>query len=136
MEPITISAIVAALAAGAAAAAKDTASSAIKDAYVGLKELIKRRFAASEALQVVVEKHEEKPDAWKAALEETLAELKADKDPEITDCTRSLLDAVAKARPNKRVETNTATASGRGVAAAGNSVAAGRDAVVSGYRKR
>jgi hypothetical protein len=41
MDPI--SAILAALAAGAAAAAKETASSAIKDAYVGLKSLIKKK---------------------------------------------------------------------------------------------
>ena len=43
MDPITL--IVAALAAGAAAGLGDTASQAIKDAYAGLKGLIKRRFA-------------------------------------------------------------------------------------------
>nr|WP_287107984.1 MULTISPECIES: hypothetical protein [unclassified Microcystis] len=37
--------ILAALAAGAAAAAKDTAGTAVKDAYEGLKALIKKKFA-------------------------------------------------------------------------------------------
>ena len=42
MEPISL--ILAALAAGAAAAAKDTAGTAVKDAYEGLKALIKKKF--------------------------------------------------------------------------------------------
>ena len=43
MEPITAT-IVAALLAGATAAAKDVATAAIKDAYAGLKRLIKDRY--------------------------------------------------------------------------------------------
>ena len=41
MDPITL--IVTALAAGAALGITDTASSAIKDAYAGLKALVKKR---------------------------------------------------------------------------------------------
>ena len=44
MDPITL--IVTALAAGAALGLKDTASSAIKDAYQGLKTLVKKRLAS------------------------------------------------------------------------------------------
>src|ERR1700722_6846176 len=43
MDPVTL--IVAALVAGAAAGLKDTASSAIKDAYNGLRGLVLRRLA-------------------------------------------------------------------------------------------
>ena len=43
MEPITVS-IVAALAAGAVAATKEVATSAVKDAYAGLKRLIVDRY--------------------------------------------------------------------------------------------
>ena len=43
MEPISL--IIAALSAGAIAAAKDTAGTAVKDAYQGLKTLIKNKFA-------------------------------------------------------------------------------------------
>ncbi len=43
MDPITIS-IVTALAAGAVAGAKDIATSAVKDAYTGLKQVIHDRY--------------------------------------------------------------------------------------------
>ncbi len=42
MEPISL--ILAALAAGAVAAAKDTAGTAVKDAYESLKALIKKKW--------------------------------------------------------------------------------------------
>lgn len=45
MDPISL--IVAALAAGVAASAKDVAGSAVKDAYCGLRGLIIRRLHAS-----------------------------------------------------------------------------------------
>ena len=47
MEPLSL--IVAALLAGAAAAAKDTTSTAIKDGYQGLKVLIERKLAGQPA---------------------------------------------------------------------------------------
>ena len=43
MDPITL--IVTALAAGAALGVKDAASSAVKDAYAGLKALVSKRLA-------------------------------------------------------------------------------------------
>ncbi|MFN7216623.1 MULTISPECIES: hypothetical protein [unclassified Microcystis] len=48
MEPISL--ILAALAAGAVAAAKDTAGTAVKDAYESLKALIKKKFGSSVCL--------------------------------------------------------------------------------------
>lgn len=53
MDPITVT-IVTALAAGAAAAAKDVATDAIKDAYAGLKRLVTDRYRkTSEAVDLV-----------------------------------------------------------------------------------
>ena len=51
MDPVTM--IVAALAAGASAALKDTAGEAIKDAYAGLKALIKRKLGDTPEADVV-----------------------------------------------------------------------------------
>jgi hypothetical protein len=53
MEPISL--IIAALGAGAIAAAKDTASTAVKDAYQGLKTLIKKKFESEPKAQMVLE---------------------------------------------------------------------------------
>jgi hypothetical protein len=46
MDPVTL--ILTALVAGAAASVKDTANQAVKDAYNGLQDLIKRKFAVSQ----------------------------------------------------------------------------------------
>lgn len=52
MDPVTVT-IVSALAAGAAAGATDAATSAIKDAYAGLKRLIVDRYGkTSEAVDL------------------------------------------------------------------------------------
>lgn len=54
MEPVTIT-IVTALAAGALAAAKDVATSAVKDAYAGLKKLIIDRYHKAGPLVAAIE---------------------------------------------------------------------------------
>ncbi len=53
MEPISL--IIAALVAGATAAAKDTAEKTVKDAYEGLKTLIKRKFEGDPLAQGLVD---------------------------------------------------------------------------------
>ena len=57
MDPITL--IVTALAAGAALGVSDTASSAVKDAYAGLKALVKKRFRGKADAELVLAKHEQ-----------------------------------------------------------------------------
>ena len=47
----------AALTAGAAAAAMDTAGAAIKDGYQGLKALLQNKLAGNQAATVVLEEH-------------------------------------------------------------------------------
>ena len=66
MDPISL--IVAALAAGAAAGVSDTASTAVKDAYTGLRELVRRRLAGRAAAEVALAEHESAPEIWRAPL--------------------------------------------------------------------
>jgi len=93
MEPISL--ILTALVAGAVAAAKDTAEKGVKDAYQGLKTLIKRRFAdkGKEDDSNILDKHEKKPDskAVKALLEEELIEIEIGTDEEILNAAREVL---------------------------------------------
>ncbi|QLE41887.1 hypothetical protein FD723_16650 [Nostoc sp. C052] len=93
MEPISL--IIAALGAGAIAATKETAGTAVKDAYQGLKALIKQRFAdqGKEDDSNIVDKHEKKLDseAFKALLQEELTNLGVDKDAEIIKLAQELL---------------------------------------------
>ncbi|OLT07312.1 hypothetical protein BJF90_14385 [Pseudonocardia sp. CNS-004] len=56
MEPVTL--IAAALAAGVAAGAQDTAAEAVKDAYNGLKTLVGRRLAGRSDDESVLERLE------------------------------------------------------------------------------
>jgi hypothetical protein len=74
MEPISL--ILAALAAGAVAAAKDTAGTAVKDAYESLKALIKKKFAEKGKTDssTILDKYEQKPEKTKALLEDELEE--------------------------------------------------------------
>lgn len=81
MEPTSL--ILAALVAGAAAAAKDTASQAIKDAYAGLKALVQKRFADKPEAETALVQHEKKPDVWKEPLKDALTETGANQDEEI-----------------------------------------------------
>ncbi|SRR6266487_5202119 len=92
MDPITL--ILTALTAGVAASAKDTASTAIKDSYNGLKALIQRKFAGKPAAEMALKEHEKKPDVWKAPLEEGLKETETDQDLEIIAAAQKLMTLV------------------------------------------
>jgi hypothetical protein len=61
MDPLTL--IIGALAAGAAASAKDTAAQAIKDAYAGFKRSLIARFGARPELQSAIEQVEKRPES-------------------------------------------------------------------------
>ncbi len=89
MEPISL--ILAALVAGAVAAAKDTAGTAVKDAYDGLKTLIKQRFADNEGAKVVLDEHEKDPETYEAALKKKLSEAEVDRDEEILKVAQEVL---------------------------------------------
>ena len=96
MDPI--SAMVAALVAAAAEAAKPTAVQAVKDAYEGFKALIVRKFAKSSTpLQAV----EEKPtsETRQSALKEELADAHADRDAEILSALQQLTATLKQYAP-------------------------------------
>ncbi len=98
MEPIAL--IIGALAAGATAAAKDTSSQVVKDAYAGLKTLIQRRFVEKKAPEgeMAMTKYEEKPRAWEEPLKDALRQTDADKSYAILDAVK-LLKAVLEKTP-------------------------------------
>jgi hypothetical protein len=89
MDPLSL--IIAALAAGAAAAAKDTAGAAIKDSYQGLKGLIQRKLVGDPAAAVVLEEHEKDPATYDAPLKKKLAAAAAEQDAAILQAARELL---------------------------------------------
>lgn len=88
MDPVTL--IVTAVALGASAGLKDTAATAVKDAYAALKALLGRR-------RVDVSGVERRPDsaAQRSALEENLADTPDIPDEELLAAARRVTDAVA-----------------------------------------
>jgi hypothetical protein len=93
MDPITI--VAAALTLGIAAGLKPTAEQAVKDAYQGLKQLIERRY------NVDLGSLERKPEskAQRAAVEESLLDASADKDEELLDKAKALIDLIKHQTP-------------------------------------
>jgi hypothetical protein len=92
MDPLSI--IVTALSVGAATGAKETVSEAIKDSYHGLKSLVKRKLANKPEAEMVLAKHEEKPEVWEAPLKQALIEVGAERDGEIIEASRNLLTLI------------------------------------------
>jgi len=90
LESQAMEIILAALAAGAAAAAKDTAGTAVKDAYEGLKAFAEKGKTDDSD---IVDKHEKKPDSEgvKTLLKEELLEAKIDRDAEVIKTAEELL---------------------------------------------
>jgi hypothetical protein len=99
MDPITL--IVTALAAGAAVGVKDTASAMVKDAYAGLKALVKKRLGGGPGAELVLAKHEQAPEAWQAPLMAELAGTGADRDRDLIAAAQALLDLVGEAGGGK-----------------------------------
>src|SRR5690349_13439524 len=92
MDPITL--IVTALAAGAAAGMKDTASAMVKDAYAGLKALVKKRLGDEPGAELVLARHEQAPETWQAPLMAELAGTGADGDRDLIAAAQALLDLI------------------------------------------
>lgn len=103
MEPITL--ILGALAAGAAAAGQETAGQMIKDAYAGLKTLIKRRFAEKKAPEgeIALTKYEEKPAVWEAPLKEALVEIEIHKAEDVLKAAEALKQALEQTPEGREV---------------------------------
>jgi hypothetical protein len=95
MDPITL--IVTALAAGAALGTQDTVSAMVKDAYTGLKALVKKRLGGRPGAELVLAGHEQAPETWQAPLMVELAESGADGDQDLIAAAHALLDLVGGA---------------------------------------
>lgn len=90
MDPITTAI------AAASALASDMVSSAVKDAYAGLKSLIIRKFGSTSAVAKSVNDLEANPNSKGQAMvvSEHVAETKADTDAEIMKAVRTLVEAL------------------------------------------
>lgn len=120
MDPVTL--VVAALAAGSAAGLKDTASAAVKDAYNGLKGLVRGRLAGRAGGELVLARHEQDPQVWDKPLAAELAAAGAGDDAALVAAAQALmglLDAAGSAAGKYQV------------LASGHAVAAGRDVNVT-----
>jgi hypothetical protein len=95
MDPVTL--ILAALAAGVASGATDTAAQAVKDGYTGLKALLKRKFAGNVKAEGTLADHESDPDTYEKPLAKQLKETGADKDAEIVAAAEQLVAAAHSA---------------------------------------
>jgi len=96
MDPITIS-IIAAIAAG-------VIQGGVADAYNGLKQLIKRKSAKQDMLEAI-EKLEKKPQskARQMELQEQVEECKLDKDTEIVEAAKKLMDEMKSSGNEKHI---------------------------------
>jgi hypothetical protein len=96
MDPVT-TAIVAALAAGAASGVTEAGRKAIADAYEALKTLLKKKFGHASEMVKSVESLETRSDstARKSLLQEEITTAKADKDPDILQAAQALLDEIS-----------------------------------------
>jgi hypothetical protein len=88
MEPIAI--ILTALVAGATAAAKDTAGTAVKDAYNGLKLLLKKKFEGDALAQAVVDAKPEDIEKVEGLLKSKITEFGVEEDTEILQVAKEL----------------------------------------------
>jgi hypothetical protein len=86
--------IVMALAAGASAGVTDTVSSAIRDAYAGLKDLLSRQLIGRQEAVEALDAQEVEPGVWHARLGADLASSGAATDEEVLAAARRLLTLI------------------------------------------
>jgi hypothetical protein len=87
MDPVTL--IVTALAAGAGLGLKDTASAAVTDAYGSLKALAARRLAGRRDGELVLDRHEQAPQAWERLLAAELMAVGAASDADLVTAAQA-----------------------------------------------
>jgi hypothetical protein len=96
MEPFVAS-LVGALAAGAIAAAKDTATQVVKDAYGGVRQYITDQYA-----KVRLDDLEEEPQSkgQKLVIQEKLEKAGAENDPTLAELAATLVEALESQAPD------------------------------------
>lgn len=92
VEPVSL--ILGALVAGAVRAAGDVASTAVKDAYSGLRDALKRRLAGNPAAQTAMEEFAADPNNWRPALETYLRQADVAADQALIEAAERVMAAV------------------------------------------
>jgi hypothetical protein len=95
VDPVTL--VLAALAAGVASGAGETASQVVKDGYEGLKGLLVRRFAGNARAEQALADHEVDPERYEKPLAKQLSETGAAEDPEVRAAAEELVTAAKEA---------------------------------------
>ena len=89
MDPTTL--VLTAVSSGAAAAAKDTVSQAVKDAYAGLKSLVINHFKGNREAETAFEAFERDPETWRTPLEKTISDSAISTDAEVIAMAQRVL---------------------------------------------
>jgi len=89
VDPVSL--IVAALAAGAVAGAQNTATDAVKDAYTGLKDLVRRRLSGRTSGEQALAQHDDEPQQASEALEAELVAVRAGDDAAVVNAAQRLM---------------------------------------------
>ena len=107
MDPLSI--ITTALVTGAAAAATDTASQVIKDAYNHFKALLVRKFGAGVSAAADVAEKLPGSDTAKTTTQAILSGTNAEQDTEVLDLAKTLIAALEKHASQQQIMSNTST---------------------------
>jgi len=136
MEPVLTTALLSALAVGAASGVTEASKNAITDAYFAVKALLVRKFGPKSNLVDAVEKLEVSPASAgrKQVLQEEVDAAKADQDPEIVAAARELLSRIKAVPGGEQHIHNVQKAVGSYIAQAGPGATA--TVSVSGKSKR
>lgn len=104
MDPIT-AAVIAAVAAGAAAAVPEVSKQAISDAYAALKSLIKSKFGEQSEVAQAVEKVEAQPDKAgpKGVLQDAITDAHADQDPALQNAAQKLVEQINASKAGRAI---------------------------------
>jgi hypothetical protein len=92
MDPVSL--ILTALAAGAAVGLKGAASSAVTDAYNGLRALVRRKLAGRSDGELVLARHEQDPQVWEQPLAVELTASGAAGDRDLVAAAQALMQLV------------------------------------------
>jgi hypothetical protein len=90
----TLTLVITALTTGSDACTRDTASESLKEAYAGLRALIRQKLAGKAAGEIALAQHEAKPDVWRKLLEEDLREAQIFQDENIIKAAQWVMTLV------------------------------------------
>jgi len=99
MDPVSM--VVAAVAAGAIAAAKDTASDAIKSTFRSLINLVHRGLGGDATAEAALKEFEKDPETWEKPLTKAVADHNLAQDDAVLSLAKELLKLIEEAEPSK-----------------------------------